>query len=63
MFIKAAQFIGENPEDCLVVEDAYAGVDGACAGGFDSAAIGDASSYEKATYSMKTFGDLMGICE
>ena len=63
VFIKAAQFIGENPEDCLVVEDAYAGVDGACAGGFDSAAIGDASSYEKATYSMKTFGDLMGICE
>lgn len=63
VFLKAAQFIGENPADCLVVEDACAGVDAACAGGFDSAAIGAAASYEKASYSMRTFKDLLDICE
>ena len=63
VFQKAAQFIDEAPENCLVVEDAYAGVDAACAGGFDSAAIGDAASYEKATYHMTTFSDLINICK
>lgn len=63
VFLKAAQFIYEKPENCLVVEDAYAGVDAACAGGFDSAAIGDAASYEKAVYRMNSFKDLLSICE
>ena len=63
VFLKAADFIGEKPENCLVVEDAYAGVDAACAGGFDSAAIGDAAGYDKATYKMQTFKELTEICE
>lgn len=63
VFLKAAQFISEKPENCLVVEDAYAGVDAACAGGFDSAAIGDAASYKKAVYRMNSFKDLLSICE
>ena len=53
--------INLDPSECLVVEDAYAGVDAACNGGFDSAAIGDASSYEKATYSLKEFADLLKV--
>lgn len=63
VFLKAAQFIGEDPKDCLVIEDAYAGIDAACAGGFDSAAIGDAAAYEKSTYQLKTFSDLLDICK
>lgn len=63
VFLKAADFIGEKPENCLVVEDAYAGIDAACAGGFDSAAIGDAAGYDKATYKMQTFKELTEICE
>lgn len=63
VFLKAAQFIGEEPKDCLVIEDAYAGIDAACAGGFDSAAIGDASAYEKSTYRLNRFSDLLGICK
>lgn len=63
VFLKAADFIGKKPENCLVVEDAYAGIDAACAGGFDSAAIGDAAGYDKATYKMQTFKELTEICE
>ena len=46
-----------------MIEDAYAGIDAACAGGFDSAAIGDASAYEKSTYRLNRFSDLLGICK
>ena len=58
VFLKAAQFLGMNPEVCLVVEDALAGIDAAVAGGFDSAGVGEAATHEKVTYPMETFGDL-----
>lgn len=61
VFVKAAEYLGEKPEHCIVVEDAYAGVDAAKAGGMKAAAIGDASSYEKADYVLHTFGDLLKI--
>lgn len=62
VFLMAADFIGMKPEDCLVVEDAEAGIAAACAGGFDSAGLGEAAACGKATYAMKTFGDLKEIC-
>lgn len=61
VFLKAAQFIGCSPEECLVVEDAAAGIDAAAAGGFDSAAIGDAVNYGRATYNLTSFSDLISI--
>lgn len=61
VFVKAAEYLNENPEHCIVVEDAYAGVDAAKAGGMRAAAIGDAASYEKADYVLNTFADLLGI--
>lgn len=61
VFLKAAEYLGEEPEHCIVVEDAYAGVDAAKAGGMRAAAIGDAASYEKADYILNTFGDLLKI--
>ena len=63
VFAKAAEFIGEEPKDCLVVEDADAGIEAACAGGFDSAGIGDAAVNPKATYGMKSFSDLLEIAK
>ena len=45
VFIKAAEMVEEKPENCLVVEDALAGIDAAYAGGFISAGIGDAEPY------------------
>lgn len=61
VFLKAAEFIEEQPEHCIVVEDAYAGVDAAKAGGMRAAAIGDAASYEKADYVLHSFRDLLNI--
>ena len=62
VFLMAADFIGMKPETCLVVEDAKAGIQAAVAGGFDSAGLGEAAACGMATYAMKTFGDLKGIC-
>ncbi len=59
VFLKAAEMIGLSPKDCLVVEDAHAGVEAAVAGGFDCAAIGDARDDERAKWHLERFSDLM----
>lgn len=61
VFLKAAEFIGEKPEECLVIEDAEAGIDAAVAGNFDSAGIGSAAKYVKCTYQLKNFKDIIDI--
>lgn len=61
VFTMAAEMLGLDPKDCMVVEDAEAGIDGAIAGGFDSAALGPAAQCGKATYDMKSFRDLLEI--
>lgn len=58
VFVKAAQFIGEKPEDCLVVEDAKAGLEAALAGGMECAAVGDAVLSGLATWNLNTFSEL-----
>lgn len=59
VFLKAAQFLAEEPKDCLVIEDAEAGIDAAVSGGFYSAGIGSAESYGKATYHLESFKDIL----
>lgn len=61
VFIKAAEFLHMAPVDCLVVEDAKAGVEAAKAGGFDSAGLGEAAESEAVTHAMGSFSDLIGI--
>ncbi len=63
VFLKAAEFVGEDPADCLVVEDAHAGIDAAVAGGFESAGIGEAAEHPQVTYKMSTFADLLEGCK
>ena len=63
VFLKAAEYLSLSPEDCLVVEDAVAGVQAGVAGGFKVAGIGEASKYEKTTYPLSTFSDLLKITE
>lgn len=63
MFVKAAQFIGKEPEVCLVVEDAKAGVEAAKAGGMDCAAIGDAVKCGMAEHNLSTFADLLQVVQ
>ena len=62
VFLMAAEYLKMEPSDCLVIEDAKAGVDAAKAAGMDSAAIGDAFGYSQATYNLRTFSELMQIC-
>ena len=61
VFLKAAEMLGLSPAQCLVVEDAHAGVAAACAGGFDCAGMGDAAQSTEATYHLTSFGDLEKI--
>ncbi len=59
VFLKAADMIALAPDQCIVVEDAHAGVEAAVAGGFDCAAIGDAKDDERARYHLSLISDLI----
>lgn len=48
-----------KPEQCVVVEDAHAGVEAAKAGGFACAAMGDAKEDARATYHLGKLSDLL----
>jgi len=61
VFLKAAGMIGVLPGDCLVVEDAAAGVEAARAGGMDCAGIGAAAGELGVTYTLEYFDDLLAI--
>ena len=61
VFIKAAQFLGLEPQQCLVVEDADAGIEAAIAAGMYSAAVSPAAETGKADYLLKDFADLLNI--
>ena len=61
VFLKAAEFLGLEPADCLVVEDAVAGVEAAHAGGMKAAAVGDAASKNCGDYILKSFCQLLDI--
>ena len=61
VFHKAAEMLELSPAQCLVVEDAHAGVAAACAGGFDCAGMGDAAQSIEAKYHLASFSDLVKI--
>lgn len=61
VFQKAAEFLGIAPENCLVVEDAAAGIDAAKAGNMYAAGIGEAREYEKTDYRLNSFNDLLSV--
>jgi beta-phosphoglucomutase len=63
VFQLAAQYLNVIPSQCMVVEDAKAGIDAAVAAGMDSTAIGDAYGYSKATYSIESFKELLKVCK
>lgn len=61
VFRLAAEMLGLEPHECLVVEDAFSGIDAGLSGGFDTAAIGDATRYDKPNYKLGSFSDLLKI--
>ena len=44
VFLKAAEYLGMDPADCLVVEDAVSGAEAGHAGGMKVACLGDAAA-------------------
>ena len=50
VFLLAARLLGLKPENCLVVEDADAGIQAAVAGGMKALAVGSACHNPKADY-------------
>lgn len=63
VFLKAASFVGDTPENCIVVEDARAGIEAAKAGGMLAAGLGEAAAYEKTDYPLQRFEDILRIEE
>jgi beta-phosphoglucomutase len=61
VFLKAAEYLKIEPEECLVIEDAVAGLKAADAANMDSAAIGDAVASHMATYDLNNFCELKDI--
>lgn len=63
VFIKAAEYLDVPCDNCLVVEDATAGIDAAKAGHMYAAGIGDAMNYSLTDYPLTSFKDLLNICK
>ncbi len=61
VFVKAGEFLGVEAAECVVVEDAYAGIDAAKAAGMEAVGIGDASGYNRADYQIQAFEELLRI--
>ncbi|MBD3244578.1 MAG: beta-phosphoglucomutase [Candidatus Moranbacteria bacterium] len=58
VFIKAAEMLKIDPKDCVVVEDAKAGIDAGNRAKMKTIAVGEAVNYKKADYS---FSDINKI--
>ena len=61
VFLKAAEFLQLQPDECFVVEDAEAGITAAKAGGFTAIGIGSAAEDPNADYAIQTFADLLNV--
>ena len=61
VFLKAAEKLELSPCDCMVVEDAEAGIDAATAGGFVTAGIAEASKYPKTCYKINNLSDILKL--
>ncbi len=59
VFLKAAAMLNERPEDCLVVEDAEAGLVAAHLGGMKAAGIGLATASKTADFRIRSLDELL----
>ncbi len=62
VFLLAAEKLGLSPSDCLVVEDAEAGIIAANRGGFLSVGIGPASKLDIAEKKIASLSELSALC-
>ena len=62
VFEKAGIGLGRLCDECLVVEDAASGVEGAKRAGMEVAGIGDAKNLSDVTFHLESFDDLQKYC-
>ena len=58
VFLIAAERLGKDPKDCIVIEDAFAGVQAANSAGMTSIAIGDPEVLKGADYNLTSTKEL-----
>ena len=61
VFLRAAELLGLEPRQCLVVEDAAAGAQAAAAGGFACAGLACAAQAREADYPLQDVTDLLPL--
>lgn len=61
VFLKAAEYLNLQPCECIVVEDAEAGIDAGNAGGFVTVGIGCAEQYKKTKHPIKSLAELLKL--
>lgn len=61
VFLKAAQYIGLAPSECVVVEDAESGIRAAKAGGFASLSIGESINKTIADRHLGRFSEILEV--
>ena len=63
VFLMAAEKLGVKPENCLVIEDADAGVAAAKSGGMYALAVGAAKENPNADYSAESLEDFKSVLD
>lgn len=63
VFLKAAEFVGAEPADCLVVEDAVSGAEAGHAAGMKVACVGDAAKKGAGDWNLSSFSELIDVVE
>ena len=61
VFLLAAELLGDDPADCLVVEDAVSGAQAAHAAGMKAACVGDAAQNQAGDYNMGSIRELLEL--
>jgi beta-phosphoglucomutase len=61
VFLKAAEYLYLKPASCVIMEDAFAGIQAGIAGGFKTIAIGEAVKGHNSTYSVEKFEDILSF--
>ena len=58
MFLKGAELLDANPENCLVFEDSIAGIEAANRGNMLSIGIGDSTTLNHADHCFRDFTEI-----
>lgn len=61
VFLKASEKLGLKPHECIVIEDAYSGVEAALNGGFISVGINQAKNHEQVHYKIDSINEIANV--